>query len=43
MIQIRIIDDKRDRLAYEYLTEKQLEEIEKIINIDWHRLIKEDK
>lgn len=42
MLQIRIIDDKNNRLAYEYLTEEQLKEIEKIININWQRLSKED-
>lgn len=42
MIQIRIIDDKNNRLAYEYFTEEQLKEIEKIINVNWHKLSKED-
>lgn len=42
MLQIRIIDDKRDRLAYENLTEEQLKEIEKIVKVNWQRLGKEE-
>lgn len=41
MALIRIIDTKNNRLAYEELTEQQLKEIEKIININWHKLCKE--
>lgn len=40
MIQIRIIDTKNYRLAYEDLTEEQLKKIEKILKINWHKLSK---